>query len=102
MTTLYYTVFDGASITAVGDPIEYGSVNISALAQTSSPLATYDASGRYNRAYVVRVFAASDCFVTWGEDPTITGGSDGIALAAGVAEYFSIRDGYRIAVIERT
>lgn len=101
MTTLYFTVFSGASVTASGDPIQYGSVPIGSSSQASNPLTTYDQAGRYRRLYAVRVFAVSDCFINWGESPIVSGGSDGIPLSAGVAEYFSVRDQYRIAVIER-
>jgi hypothetical protein len=102
MTTLYITVFNSASVTAAGDPIQYLSVPIGALAQNSDPLVTYDEAGRFGRRYAVRVFAASDCFFNWGQNPTVTGAADGIPLAAGVAEYFRVKDRDRIAVIERT
>ena len=50
----------------------------------------------------IRLFALADCYVTWGSNPTaLDDGTEGRILNAGNPEYFSIKAGDKIAVIER-
>lgn len=98
MATLYAAVFTAAAEVAVGDPLQEFVVNIGA-SSTQSETITPDKNKRRR----VRLQADADCFVHWAEDPTVLNdGSQGRPLAAEVAEYFDIKSGYKIAVIERT
>ena len=98
MATLFFTVFLGAVEVAAGDPVQEDKVTIGvASAQT----VVITRTGR--KRLRVRVFADTNCFATWGENPTAKDdGTDGRPLEAGSAEYFDIEAGHKIAVIERT
>ena len=98
MATLFFTVFSGAVEVAAGDPIQEGKVDIAA---GSTPSVAIIGTGRKRRR--VRVFADTNCFATWGENPVAkSDGTDGRPLEAGSAEYFDIEAGHKIATIERT
>ncbi len=98
MAKLFFTVFAGAVEVAAGDPIQEDEVNIG-VASTQSAVIV----GTGRKRHRVRVFADTNCFATWGENPVAKNdGTDGRALEAGSAEYFDIEAGYKIAVIERT
>ena len=98
MATLFLTVFEGASETARGEPIQEMIVTIGAGSLKSAAI-----TGTDRRRRVVRAIADVACFVTWGADPTALGdGTGGRAVAAEVAEYWDIEAGHLVAVIERT
>ena len=98
MTTLFFAVYSGAAEVAAGDPVQEGVIDIGVGSVQSVVIA---GSGR--KRLRVRVFADTDCFATWGENPTaLADGLDGRPLSAGSAEYFDIEAGHRIATIERT
>ena len=95
MPVLYFATWDSAAEVALGQPTEEDSINISATATESNPLA-----GTGKKRKRVRIFADSDCFVTWGENPTASS-SNGRPMGAENPEYFDIQSGHKISVIER-
>ena len=98
MATLFFTVFSGAVEVAAGDPIQEGKVDIAAGSTQSVAL-----TGTGRKRHRVRVFADTNCFATWGLNPTaLDDGTDGRPLEAGSAEYFDIEAGHKIATITRT
>ncbi len=98
MATLFFAVFSGAVEVAMGDPIQEDKVAIGVGSTQSVVLV---GTGRKRRR--VRVFADTNCFATWGENPVAkSDGTDGRPLEAGSAEYFDIEAGHKIATIERT
>ena len=97
MATLFFTVFAGAAEVAAGDPIQENIVSIGVSSAKSEIL-----TGIGRKRHRVRIFADSNCFVTWAEDPTaLADGTNGRPLEAGSAEYFDIEAGHKIAVIQR-
>lgn len=98
MTTLFITAYEAAEQTALGNPIQEITV---AIGGTSAQSAAITGSGRKKRT--VRLFADTNCFVTWGYDPTaLADGTGGRPLGAENPEYVSIEAGHKIAVIQRT
>lgn len=102
MPTLYFCVFEAAAETASGDPVQEDTVTISGVSAASAPVA-----GANRMRKRVRLLADGDCFATWGSpdpsDPVAQpDGTNGRPLQAGVAEYFDIESGHKIAVIERS
>ncbi len=98
MATLFFAVFSGAAEVAAGDPIQEAVVDIGAASAQSSAI-----TGSGRKPLRVRIFADSNCFTTWGENPTaLADGTDGRPMEAGSAEYWDIEAGHQIAVIERT
>ena len=98
MATLFFTVFSGAVEVAAGDPIQEDKVAIEAGSTPSVALV-----GTNRKRHRVRVFADTNCFATWGENPVAKDdGTDGRPLEAGSAEYFDIEAGHKIATIVRT
>ncbi len=98
MATLYFAVFSGAVEVASGDPIQENVVSIGVASAQSAAIAGADRKRRR-----VRIFADSDCFAIWGENPTaLANGLGGRPLSAGSAEYFDIEAGHKIATSERT
>lgn len=97
MATLQFTVFESAAETALGDPIQEDTIEISG---TSTQGAAISGSGRRRRR--VRIVCDADAWVTWGADPTaINDGSAGRMMGQENPEYFDIEAGHKIAVIER-
>lgn len=100
MATLQYTVFWGASETGKGPVLNEGIVTI---AGTSDQSGVID-SGGGNQSRSVRIAVDSNCWVTWGDDPTaLNDGSEGRMMGTDVStvEYFDIPAGHKIAVISR-
>lgn len=100
MATLQYTVFETAGSTAQGDPIQEGVITIAGASDQSDVIV-----GSGNKRRSVRIAVDSDCWVTWGEDPTaLTDGTAGRMMGTQVStvEYFNIQSGHKIAVIQRT
>lgn len=98
MATLFFAVFSGAAEVASGDPIQEDKITIGAGSLQSVAIS---GTGRKRRR--VRILADTNCFATWGENPTaLEDGTDGRPLEAGSAEYFDIEAGHKIATINRT
>jgi len=98
MATLFYAVYEAAEQTALDVPLQEGKVTIGG---TSLQSAVFTSDGRKRRT--VRLFADTDCFVTWGEDPTaVADGTGGRPFGAENPEYISVEAGHRLAVIQRT
>lgn len=98
MASLYYAVFEAVGRIVLDEPIQENKVAISA---TSAQSATITGTG--NKMQYVRLFADTNCFVTWGDDPTaLTDGSEGRPLQAGVQDYVGVKAGQKLAVIQRT
>lgn len=97
MATLYFCVWEGAAAKATGDPVQEGTVTI---AGTHNESATITGTGR--KVQTVRLFADTNCFVTWGSNPVaVNDGSDGRPMGSENPEYFNIEAGYKISVISR-
>lgn len=97
MPSLQITVWESAAEVATGELLFEEVVTISG---TSNPSATTVPGTRKNRR--VRLFADTDCFVTWGVTPVAKiDGTDGRMMAAESPEYFSIAAGEKVAVIAR-
>lgn len=98
MASLFFAVFLGAVEVAAGDPVQENKVDIGVASAQSAVII---GSGRKRQR--VRVFADTNCFATWGENPTaLANGTGGRPMEAGSAEYFDIEAGHKIAAIERT
>jgi len=98
MATLYFCVFESVGATALGDPLQEGSI---AIGGASAQSIAINGSGRKRR--LVRCYADTDCFLTWGANPTaVNDGSDGRPLGADNPEYFNIEAEHLLAVIART
>lgn len=97
MATLFITVWDNASQTLLGQPIQRATVSIGAGSLSSAAI-----SGSKSEIRRVRLFADADCFVTWGSNPTAAGdGSNDMPLGAENPEVVGIEAGDVIAVIQR-
>ena len=96
MPEFQMSVFQDAVSTALGPVIQEEKITISGTsAQTSALPGT-----KRNRS--VRIYSDTDCYVTWGENPTaLTDGSEGRMVGANNPEYFSIPAGYKLAAIVR-
>lgn len=98
MSNLYIAAFKDAKEVALGLPALEEKVvyTTSSVQSTVLPVQTPGID------YRVRIFSDADCFVTWGENPTATiDGTSGRPIGANNPEYFSIKNGHRLAVIER-
>ncbi len=99
MATLFAGVWNGAAETLVGEPIQEFAVTITGTSAQTVALTSH--SNEVLRQ--VRVFSDTDCFVTWGSDPTATNdGTSGRPLGAENPEVFGISSGAKLAVIART
>ena len=97
MATLFIAVFEAAEQTALDIPLQETTVNV-----TGGSLQSDVIVGAGKKKRTVRLFSDTDCFVTWGEDPTAVGdGSEGRPFGAENPEYISIEAGHKIAVIQR-
>jgi hypothetical protein len=98
MSNLYIAAFKDAKEVALGLPSLEEVVSYTTPAQSSSELPVVNPPIDYR----VRIFSDADCFVTWGENPTaLQDGSEGRPIGANNPEYFSIKNGYKLSVIER-
>ena len=98
MATLFFRVFEGAAEVATGDPIQEGTVTIAGTANESAAI-----TGENRKRQRVRLFADTNCFVTWGANPTAQNdGSDGMPMGSENPEYVDIESAHLISVIERT
>ena len=99
MATVFIGVWGGAGLALVGQPLQEMAVAISG---TSAQSAAISGPSKPTQRQV-RLFTDTDCFVTWGANPTaLTDGTGGRALGAENPEVFTIDSGSLIAVIERT
>ena len=96
MAILYATVWEDAEEVALGSPLQYLSKDFTAGMVTTDPI-----NSDKRKRKRVRIFSDTDCFVSWGESPTVTDGSDGTPMGAENPEYFDIESGHKIAVIAR-
>lgn len=98
MAKLFIAVWGDASQTLIGKPIQEMTVDVGAGSLQSGVLT----QGNNKVMRRVRIMADTDCFVTWGEDPTALGdGTEGRPMGAENPEVFGIETGWKIAVIER-
>lgn len=98
MATLQITVFEAAREVALGLPLQEMAVSVG-VSSTQSAVIT----GPSRRVQRCRIMSDSDCWVTWGENPTaLNDGTDGRMMGANNPEYFAIEAGWKVAVIERT
>lgn len=94
---LYITVWRDAAEVAMGDPLQETSIAIGGASVQSEAI-----TGVNRQRNRVRLFADSNCFVTWGADPTaLNDGTDGRPMGSENPEYFDIESNHRIAVIQR-
>lgn len=94
---LYIAIWDDAAEVALGNPTQEMAVAIGGTSTQSAAV-----TGPENRHKRMRLFADSNCFVTWGNNPTATtDGTGGRPMGAENPEYFDIITGQVIAVIER-
>lgn len=98
MATLFITVWGDATQTLVGEPTQRMTVVVGAGSLQSDAIT----AGNNTAWRRVRLFTDTDCFVTWGADPTATDGTDALPLGAENPEVFTIESGQKIAVIQRT
>lgn len=97
MATLQITVFEEAKEVAFGLPQQEIVVTVGVASAQS---ATIVGSGR--KVKRCRLVSDTDCWVTWGENPTaLNDGTDGRMMGANNPEYFAIEAGWKVAVIER-
>ena len=95
MATLFIAVFETAGSTAIGPPIQEEVVAVGAGSLQSNVIVA-------GRDRIVRLFTDTDCFVTWGANPTaLIDGTEGRPLGLDNPEYFQIPAGDKIAVITR-
>ena len=98
MATLFISVFGDATQTLVGEPVQEMTVAVGVGSLQSSVLT----AGNNKVWRRVRLFTDTDCFVTWGSDPTaLADGTAGRPMGAENPEVFTIESGSKIAVIAR-
>jgi len=97
MAYVQFTVFDGASTTADGDPIQEGIITIDV---TSTQGAVLTPDNKKRRRVRVKAVGADAC-VEWGANPTASAdGTAGRHMGDGNPEYFNIEAGHRLACIQ--
>lgn len=97
MPTLFLTVFDGADIKLVDEPVQQTSVTVGGTSTQSAAIL-----GPTGKLRNVRLMTDTDCFVEWGENPTaLNDGTGGMPLGAENPEVVGIQAGHLVAVIER-
>ena len=100
MATLFITIFRDATVTLLGRADQEMTITV-AGASAQSSVVTVPANGAGKR--LARLYTDTDCFVTWGTDPTATNdGSSGMPLGADNPEVISVETGDKFAAIERT
>lgn len=98
MATLQYTVYYTAGAVAQGPVLNEGVVTISGTAAQSGAMESGKTGSRY-----VRIAVDTDCWVTWGANPTATvDGDAGRMMFAGSWEYVWIEAPHLISVIQRS
>lgn len=97
MATLFLTVFDGADIKLIDRPLQHIPVAITAASVQSAAI-----TGKTGKIRNVNFHADADCFVLYGEDPTVLNdGTAGMPLGAENPVVLGVRAGDLVAVIER-
>lgn len=97
MATLFFAVWDNANQTLLGKPLQEDSVAIGGGSLQSAVIA-----GSKKEIRRVRLFADTDCFVTWGDNLTaLQDGTEGRPFGAENPEVVGIEAGQTISVIER-
>jgi len=92
---------------ALSQTIVIGAGSLQCVPFQNATPGTYNADGTPvrtpNTTTHVRLVATSDCWVSFGSNPTaVSGGAASILLPAGVPEYFWVLPGERIAVIQNS
>jgi len=95
MAILWATVYEGASLTPSGLPIQVTQVGISATAASTGVII-----GSNRKRRVVRLFADADCHFTFGASPSATVSDS--PLGAENPEYIEVEAGQSISVIARS
>lgn len=98
MATLFIAVWGDARQTLIGEPLQEMTITVLGTSAQSATI-----TGGNNKTWRrVRLFTDTDCFVTWGSDPTaLQSGAGGRPLGAENPEIFDIESGQKIAVISR-
>lgn len=97
MATMQITVWEGAAAVALGLPIQEEVVDIGGSNLESNVI---DGTNEYR---TVRVFCDTDAWVNWGENAVAAAdGESGRMMGANNPEYFHIRAGHVVSVIQRT
>ena len=98
MATLYLSVYENASIMAHDPPLETLKVTIGGTSEQSAAI-TGDGGNRF----AVRAVSDTACQVTRGENPgdSPTADADSEFFPANSVEYFSMKGGTVVAVIEQ-
>ena len=96
MATMGIAVFENAVEVLFGRPEAIISVSVGAGSLQSSAI-----PGPTGKIRHCRIFTDTDCFFTWGENPTVSGFSDALPMGAENPEVVGILAGDKIAVIER-
>ena len=92
---------------ALSQNIAYSTSTQSAAFQAGPPMNSYDPSGapqtQPNNTTHVRLCATTDCWVSFGSNPTAAvGGATSILLPGLIPEYFWVVRGEKLAVIQNS
>lgn len=101
MATLQYSTWFSAAEVANGPVLNENVITISGSSTQSPTLIDPTGSNQTRR---VRISADTDCWVTWGINPTaLTDGTSGRMMGPTIStcEYFDIPSNWKIAVIAR-
>lgn len=102
MASLFYTVWKSAGPVARGFVLSENTVDIAGTSTTAANVID-PAETNIHATRRVRVFCDANAFVTWSVDPTALGdGTGGRPMGSENPEYFHMKAGDKIAVIERT
>lgn len=102
MATLQYTSWFSAAEVAHGQPIQENVITVTNTSTQGEALSA-PTGGEARHRLRVRIMSDTNCWVTWGSDPTaLATGLGGRMVGSGNPEYFDIEAGFKIAVIERT
>lgn len=100
MANLQYSVWPDAKQVALGVVSNENVIVIGGTSTQSGDVVDPSAASRSVR--YVRLHAESNCYVTWGSDPTATNdGTGGRQISADSPEYFYMEAGWKIACITR-
>ena len=94
---VYMTVWEGAAEVALGDVLQFAEAAIDG----ADSAAIIEAEGSPRRRRRVRLYSTAAVFVAWGETPTPTDSTNGMALGADNPEYVDIQAGHVLAAVSR-
>lgn len=99
MSTLYIQEYESIARNPGGLLVPVGLEPAMASQTVAMDLVTSAQSAAFNSATnFVRVVASADCRIVFGEDPTAD--ADAMPLKADTPEYFGVRKGLKLAVLE--